>query len=272
MKELKQLLTRDELQTIALVWGLQGPAPHENGHLPIGTMDIETAANQIGASQTRLKQQLISARQKMMAARQQRTIPKDIKLLAGWNGLALSALSKAANLKGGAIYHQAAKGLRGFLVNSLWDGAKLMRARDAHGALGSASLQDYAYVARGLLDWAETSKQAQDFHLLEQIVTQAWQRYFSSDGWRLSEDILIPYGGSEAILADGAMPSPSAVMIETTFRLLKHKPNPQLQGLAAKAIRADSESLSDSPFSYATHLSVLEDFHARTHLNQATPE
>ncbi len=71
------------------------------------------------------------------------------RLRGSW--LALNALARAARLPGGETYRIHGKRVRDYLGNILWDGQTLLRARDGKKAVGRASLEDYAYVAQGLL-------------------------------------------------------------------------------------------------------------------------
>jgi uncharacterized protein YyaL (SSP411 family) len=182
-------------------------------------------------------------------------LPADNKLLAGWNGLALVALSRAARTE--SRYRQAADGLRQYLAQLLWDGRQLHRARNQQGPYGTAGLEDYAYVAAGLQAYAELTGEQQDRVLAGKVLQQGWQRFYGADGWRLSESRLLAYGGSETILADGPLPSPSAVMIDTSLKVAGKTGDQALRQRALSAMAAGVETLQAEPFWYASHLDVI---------------
>lgn len=200
-----------------------------------------------------------------MAERATRSLPRDVKRLAGWNGLALSVLARAAALDDGAAYARASHELRAYLAETLWDGEQLSRASGPGGAFGTTSLQDYAFVARGLLAYAEFNGAAEDLELAGAVIDAAWTRFRTERGWRQSEDTLIPYGASEAVLADGALPSPSAVLIEVTLEYAARTDDAALHARATKALWSASTGLIESPFSYATHIGLLSRYPPPAH-------
>jgi uncharacterized protein YyaL (SSP411 family) len=98
------------------------------------------------------------ARRRLLASREERPQPlRDDKALAGWNGLALSALAEAAHRLERADYRDAARALAGFLLGPLsTEAGRLLRTYRDGVAKIDAYLEDYANVANGLLElhWA----------------------------------------------------------------------------------------------------------------------
>jgi uncharacterized protein YyaL (SSP411 family) len=93
-------------------------------------------------------------RQRLLAARNQRPQPaRDDKVVTGWNGLAIAALSEAGVLLESATYLGAAQRCAQFLVdNHLTDDRRLRRASRV-GVVGTAVgvADDYGNLAEGLL-------------------------------------------------------------------------------------------------------------------------
>lgn len=116
-------------------------------------------------------------------------------------------------------YRDVAAGIHGYLMRALWDGKTLKRAVYKGRAVGAVALEDYAYVTQGLLEWARLTDSAADYAQATSVARVAWQRFYSARGWRLDERSLIQTGGAEAAIADGPLPSPSAVLIEATLTL-----------------------------------------------------
>ena len=146
----------------------------------------------------------------------------DSKILAGWNGLMLMALSRAANAFGDRRYLLEAQELAAFLLSNMREGGKL-RARLCDGELRfDASLSDHVFCALGLLELYAADFDPQ--HLLDagalagELVRFADPRggYFDT-----------PEDGEKLILRpketqDGALPcgnSASAVLFDRLFRL-----------------------------------------------------
>jgi len=260
--ELQRLLDARELKAVRAVWHMQGPAPLPEGYLPVWTGTRDQLARRLGMTPATLDATLASARRKLTEAQEHRHLPRDTKVLAGWNGLALEALSRAAAHDDGGRYRAAAQHVRDYLVNELWDGQRLMRARAADRPLGQASLQDYAFVARGLYVWAEVSGTRQNYDLARKMTEQAWRQFHSDRGWRLSRDVLVRYGSAEPVIADSPLPSPSATLIEVSLDLARHFNDADLRRRALSALNTGHEILTTDPFWYATQIRVLAEAQA----------
>jgi uncharacterized protein YyaL (SSP411 family) len=90
---------------------------------------------------------------RLLAARNQRPQPaRDDKVVTGWNGLAIAALSEAGALLGEQTYLDAAQRCADFLTGSHLVDGRLRRASRS-GVVGSASAvaDDYGDLAEGLL-------------------------------------------------------------------------------------------------------------------------
>ncbi|MCK5099379.1 MAG: thioredoxin domain-containing protein, partial [Desulfobacteraceae bacterium] len=94
--ELKKILSKNELSVVELMWQLEGPADLEGGHHLVEVMNATDAAEMLKIPPAKAKNYFKSAKRKMLHLRNKRNVPRDDKLLAAWNGLALTAFSKAA--------------------------------------------------------------------------------------------------------------------------------------------------------------------------------
>jgi len=214
---LRRVLDADTLAAVRTAWDIDGPPPFDGGYLPRPMLDPAAAAQALGMDVSRLRRLLGAARERLLAERRQRPLPVDDKALAGWNGLTLSALTAGARELGDARYRQAAAALREYLVHRLWDGQRLWRLRGRE--VVPATLADYAFAARGLLDWAELSGDEADRRLARQWVMQGIRRFHAADGWRPAEAVLPAAAHGRPLLDDGPLPSPAAVLLATAWRL-----------------------------------------------------
>ena len=119
---------------------------------------------------------------KLLAVRAKRPRPGlDDKILASWNGLALSAFAKAAAALGDREYLKAAEAAARFLREKLYDeksGRLWRRWRDGERAVPGTS-DDYAFVAQGLLDLFEAGGEARWLEWALEL-TRAQQRLFAA--------------------------------------------------------------------------------------------
>lgn len=257
--ELRQILNEAEWPVARAAWGLDSSPELEAGHHLVQYQPLREVARQLGLSLPEAEARLASARAKLLVRRQQRRVPVDTKPIAAWNGLALSALAAAVGTEGGERYRQAGRRLRDYLVTVSWRDGRLRRVASGGEGLGRAGLEDYAYVATGLLDWAAVSGTPRDdMGVARAIAASAWQRFYPAFRWRLAEDMWLRYGaGGQVVLPDGVLPSPSAILIDTSLRLARQSGDRKQAEQAETALRRGETELSEAPFWHASQIGAL---------------
>ena len=211
--ELHALLGEQDTALARRYWRMLGLPWFDGAHLPMRGESLKEISLALEQPLAQVAARIESVRQRLLAARAERDLPVDHKRLAGWNGLMLAALSQAAGRWDEPVLHAAARRLRDYLREQLWDGRTLRRAIADGRPLGKASLADYAYVAYGMARYAELSGKPADRTFVAVLVNQAWRRYHGAGGWRNDDQPLIPGMAEQAALPDGALPAPSAVLI-----------------------------------------------------------
>jgi hypothetical protein len=257
-EELIKLLNKSEMKLVELIWQLEGADDLEGGHHLVEVMNIHDAAKFLNISPTEAKDNFNSAKIKMLNSRQGRHIPRDDKLLAAWNGLALSAYAKAAKQFASDDYARAAEELKQYIYKNLWDNNTLFRAVKDGKILAEGGLEDYAYVAQGLYDWLEYKNNTQDKAWLDELIKQSWQRFHRRGGWLLAENMLLKYGPEEVVLSDGVLPSASAALIQVTLRAGKN--NKAINNELLVALNAGHANIEAQPFWYASQIASLFEY------------
>jgi len=259
-EDLAKILGADELSLAQSVWGLAGAGALEAGYLPRARLSVAEASAQLGISQATAQQRFDAARQKLLAVRAKRPQPVDTKRLAAWNGLALSALAEGAQLPGGERYRSAAKGVRDYLVNTLWDGQRLLRARGKAGELGQAGLEDYAFAAEGLLAWARLTGEGRDFSLARRWVEDAWRRFHADSGWQLSDQTLLPTGYGVPLLDEGPLPSSAAALLRVSREIAEKTGDAKLKSRVVAGIGAGHGVLAQAAFDHPGVVRLMMDY------------
>ncbi|MDE2090191.1 MAG: thioredoxin domain-containing protein, partial [Gammaproteobacteria bacterium] len=233
------------------------------GDLPLAGERAEQIAATLKLPEAQVAARVAAARRALLEVRSRRTLPRDDKVIAGWNGLALSALCRAAALPGGEKYRAAAQRLRDYLVHEMWNGTRLLRARVGGKPAGEGALEDYAYVAQGLAAWARLTHSRRDDALARALVLQGWKRFHVSGGWHLTQDDLLPYGATDPVLPDTALPSPSAVLARVTLALAARGADTKLRQQALAALNADSDLVASESYWFATQIAAVADYQSQ---------
>ena len=257
--ELHALLGEEDAALARRYWRMLDLPALDGGHLPRRGESPVRIAELTGQPEETVNARIDAIRTKLLAARGKRVLPVDHKVLAGWNGLMLAAMARAAGEWQDPRLREAATRTRDYLRNRLWDGKQLRRALVGEREIGKASLEDYAYVAYGMAEYADLSGDPVDRTFVAALLNVAWHRYWGPGGWRRDDRPLIPGMGAEPAMLEGALPAPSAVLI----RLALKSDDPALVAKAVAAAELGRRQAQQDPFWYAGHHAALLDAHAR---------
>jgi len=240
--ELKRRLSPEVYAAARRVWRLDAARPFDDGYLPA---EYRTPT----ADERRL---LAEAARVLLPLRLARSLPKDDKLNAGLNGLALSAFSQASQLD--PAYRKHADRLQQFLLTRLVRDGRLIKGTARGQVLPQAELEDYAYVVQGLLDHADATGNAQSRTRARQLALIAWESFRGEKGWKHEARPLLATLQPEPALADGALYSPSEVLVLASLRLQ----DPALQRMARTAAAWRLPAMEQDAFSYPTRVRLLQ--------------
>ncbi len=190
----------------------------------------------------------------LFVERTKRTRPHlDDKIIAAWNGMALSALAAAGRVLGEGAYIERASRAADFILTEMRDrdGRFFRRYRQGEAAV-SAFSEDYGFLARGLLDLY-----AADFEprrLVEALeVAKMLRKFFQDpDSGRLYDT---PSDGEKLLIRpsssfDGAMPSAAAVALDVFARLSLLTGDLQWRTSAEQLLTALAPEVSRYPAGY----------------------
>jgi len=121
---------------------------------------VTETARQFRRTERTVQAQLEQARERLLAARARRPRPsRDDKMIAGWNGMMISALARAGQVFDRDDYTAAAVTAGRLVETRLVDQASAtLRRRFREGQAGvDGLLEDYAFLVQGFLDLYEAS-------------------------------------------------------------------------------------------------------------------
>ena len=249
-EQVKSVLTADEWNLVGKYWGLADSTELEQLH----HLYITTPAKDLNAADNAL---LESARKKLKRLRDERTLPVDKKIITSWNAMVLAALVKGAQYTARTDYANAATKLKIYIDQNLYTSGTLLRARFEDQLLGVASLEDYAYYAYALLQFYKWQPDKEVLTQLNNLLAEAWTRFYSTSGWTLNEKPLLQFSRYQAVIADSALYSPSALLMQVTHDFLQVKTDSKLEALLKVALKQGQDVIYESPFWYATQVNVL---------------
>ncbi len=238
--ELKKILNKEELKVANQYWNLNRSNELPAGNLPRQAMTLNELAKELGSSHETTQKQLALVKTKLKAHREEtRKLPRDTKLLAGMNGLVLSAFAK------GIQYDSALKTtgthLSQFLI-SLWDG-KTLRRSAANSKPGT--LYDYAAVSLGLIEWGTATKNSSAVNIGQVIAKAGWDTFYLKKSWVENPDNLLPNRAIQVHIADSSLVSSEALLLKASIlsgqqQLIKQAR--KVQNIMTRSLEVDSYS------------------------------
>ena len=225
------------------------------------TRRLADVAKELGLAPEQASQTLQAARTKLYAARLKRIPPHtDKKVVVSWNGLMISAFARAAHVLNVRSYAQQAARAADFILTHLKKEQQLQRSALDGVVSGAAYLDDYAFLAAGLLDLYEASFEArwlgEAIALHDTLRTDFWDAqaggFFMTA--RTGEALL----GREKPHYDGAEPSGNSVAIQSLLRLAEFTTQERYRQQAEQGLRAFARQLDTAPSSLPRMLASVD--------------
>ena len=263
-EEITAALGDVEMSRAALAyWGVD-KGPNFEGHsILFVPREPSEVAESLGISEERLAELIAAARARLYVARDGRVHPGlDDKVLAAWNGLALSAFAEAGRVLDRPDYINAAVRNAEFLTAQMKAGDRLLRSWKDGQAKIKGYLEDYAMVGAGLLTLYEATFDRRWLDESRRLADQALALF-----WEDSEGIFFDTGTDHEALVvrprnlfDNAVPCGTSVAIEWLLKLAVFFGEAPLEAVALKALRPMADLMTRYPSGFGRYLSAL-DFH-----------
>jgi uncharacterized protein YyaL (SSP411 family) len=208
-----------------------------------------------------IEEMVDGAKAKLFEAREKRVRPfRDEKILVSWNGLMLSGVAEAFRITGDPRYREAAEKTVAFIFAGMFrEGLLLHTYKDGQARL-HGFLDDYAFLAAGLLDLYEATY---DRTLLERTVQLA--QTMIREFWDDIDGAFFYTGESHEKLIsrtkpafDGSVPSSNSVASHVLLRLYHYTGQEDYLKRAEKVLRLYYEAMEKQPFGCAAMLCALD--------------
>jgi len=221
--------------------------------------DLSALAVDFGMEKTALEEELSACRQILLRARDQRAQPgRDDKILAAWNGLAISALSRGAVILEDPRLLDAALEAADFVRRRMQTPAGQLLRR---WRLGQASIQafaeDYAALARAWLDLYHATLEPQWLGAALDLAEELFAQFVhQGQVFTTPVDHELPQRTTEVY--DGAAPSATSLALEVTGRLFSLTHAEIWQRRGEDMMRAASAEVGRYPQGYLHFLAASE--------------
>jgi uncharacterized protein YyaL (SSP411 family) len=220
----------------------------------------ETLAVRFGTSPDELLSRVDRVNAALYAARVRRPQPTlDDKILAGWNGLMIGALSVGGSLLDEPRYLAAAQAAAEFVLRSMRtpDGGLVRSARGGKAGT-SAFLEDYACALHGLVELRRAGGDARFLSAACELAEHAASRF--GDGSGGFHDTLLDQADlftRPRSTYDGAIPCGASVMTDALVDLHELTGDRRWLDAAGRALASISGAIAASPVATANSTRVL---------------
>ncbi len=203
---------------------------------------------------------LAEARAALYAVRARRPPPlRDEKILAAWNGLAISGFAVAGRVLDEPRYVAAAARAAEFVLARMRPDGRLARSwKDGRtGAMGF--LEDHAFVAAGLIDLFEATAERRWLESALELAAET-ERLFAdpAGGWFMTAADHERLIAREKPAYDGAEPSGTSVALLSALRLHTFTTDDRWRAVADRAFGALAPALTENPLALAEALLAVE--------------
>ncbi len=227
----------------------------------IQRLTISEAAKLFSKPEAEIETSLANSRAKLFAVRAKRPRPHlDDKIIVAWNGLMISAFSRAAQALDEPRYLAAAQRSAKFLRENLWHDGALIRSFRHGPSTIAAFADDYAALIAGLLD------------LYEADFDTAWLQWAIELQGKMDAQFLdrehggyfqTAPGASDILFRtkedyDGAEPAPSSLAAANLLRLAQFTDSKELRDRAEKTIASAADQLARLPSAMTQMLCAVD--------------
>ena len=234
----------------------------EHRSIPNRLRPIEAVAKELNLTIDELHETIHRVRPLLYRARQERVPPGlDDKIITAWNGMMISAMAEAGRVLEGSRYIDGAMKAADFLllVHRPSEGTLLRTSRQGRAHLDGV-LEDYAYLAEGLIDLYEACGQERYLIAALQLGEKMVDSFRDEDqgGFYTTAKTHEPLIIRAREGADGATPSGNAVAVSALARLSFHYNRQDLREAAVGGIRAFGRQMARYPRAFAKTLAVVD--------------
>jgi uncharacterized protein YyaL (SSP411 family) len=260
-QEIEALLTQDETAFFVAVYALADiPAfpghKHAQGQAIIARKPLDLAAREMGMPYEQMAAMTGAVMNKLLAVRNGRKPPNlDDKIIVGWNGLMIDAFAHAGSVFSIERYTTIAADAANYLLEHAIDNEGRLKRISGQTRI-DATLEDYAYLCKGLLSLWRTTGQKNWMESAQSLMDAAEELFADKNApgyfyTQPSAYTLLQIKSGD----DSTLPNANAVMLENMVALSAANKNTAYK---KKAQAMADYFLGDSPKMLVEYAAMME--------------
>lgn len=260
-EEIERLLPAAHTAIIMRYYDVTARGNFEGKNILHVNSDKEQLAKELTLSIDEVEEILAQGKEQLFKARELRIKPgRDEKILTSWNGLMLRSFAEAARHLGREDYLQVAVNNANFLLRELRQNGRLLRTYKDGRARLKGYLEDYAFLADGLLALYEASFDPRWFSEARGLMDQAIQLFadeeqggFFDTGSDHEELVSRPKD-----IMDNATPAGNSVAADVLLRLAALSGEEAYRERAETYVQAIADVMVQHPQFFGQALGALD--------------
>jgi len=259
--EITRILGEESSEIFCRIYDISEEGNFEEKNILHPILTLEQASKFFRRDLKEIESLVSDAKAKLFQEREKRPKPfRDEKILTSWNGLMLSGLAEAIKISRHSAYLETAHRTVDFIFTKMFRDGRLLHTYKSGTGKILGYLDDYAFLAAGLLDLFEATVNRahldRALELAEIMLHEFWDEagggFFYTGR---SHERLI---AQSKPIFDGSIPSGNAVATQVLLRLYHYTGKEDYLKRAERILRAYYNAMENQPFGFAHMLAALD--------------
>jgi len=263
LAEIDALLGAEDGEVFARMYDVTEEGNFEEKNILHPILTVDQASKFFRKEKSEIEALIARTKEKLFTAREKRIKPfRDEKIIAAWNGLLLSGLAEAIKITGASSCLEASRRTVEFIFGRMFrDGYLLHVYKDGQAKL-RGYLDDYAFVALGLLDLYEVlldrSLIDRAMELADIMLREFWDE--RGGGLFYTGKSHVPLISRAKPVFDASIPSGNAIAAQLLLRLYHLVGAEDYHTRAETILRSYYDAMVSQPFGFAHMLCALDQY------------
>jgi len=263
LAEIDALLGAEDGEVFARMYDVTEEGNFEEKNILHPILTVDQANKFFRKEKSEIEALIARTKEKLFTAREKRIKPfRDEKIIAAWNGLLLSGLAEAIKITGASSCLEASRRTVEFIFGRMFrDGYLLHVYKDGQAKL-RGYLDDYAFVALGLLDLYEVlldrSLIDRAMELADIMLREFWDE--RGGGLFYTGKSHQPLISRAKPVFDASIPSGNAIAAQLLLRLYHLVGAEDYHTRAETILRSYYDAMVSQPFGFAHMLCALDQY------------